>query len=138
MKVLVTFVLAFAVVGSRGYAQDLGSKARQMEKEGDASGAQTMLRSAAQSASADSATLIAYAEFLDTHHDPEARAMYERVLKTLNRPQDRPRLEAVTRRLLALDVTAGDNEAAVRHFEMARNAGGSEVSIDGMRNRKTV
>src|SRR5207253_2170874 len=86
----------------------------------------------AQSTPPDAGALAAYAEFLDLHRDPEAGAAYEKLWKTLSRPEDRGRADAVAKRLLALDLTAGDEAAAERHFKMYKDAGGSVLTLNAL------
>jgi hypothetical protein len=51
----------------------------------------------------------------------------------LTRPEDRGRVEAAAKRLLALDVLANDNASAERHFSEYKAAGGTEISLDALR-----
>jgi hypothetical protein len=80
-----------------------------------------MLHREAQSSSASAEALQAYADFLDRHHDPGARAAYERLLQVAQGPA---KLEA-SRRLILLDVFAEDFPAAEHHLQQYRDAGGT-------------
>jgi hypothetical protein len=97
------------------------AKARLLEKEGDASGARAVLRSASAS---DVDAQLAYAEFLHRHRDPEAIRVYQSLL---------PRLEGakktdVARRLVLLSVIADDREGALKHYESYKSAGGGDLT----------
>src|SRR4051812_28182873 len=116
MKAFASVLLAILTFGTLGVADDSAPKARQMEKEGDAAGARQLLQRAARSSPPDIGAMTAYAEFLDRHHDPEARAAYEMLMKALTRPEDRPKVDGAAKRLLALDLLAGDMAGADRHF----------------------
>ena len=77
-----------------------------METKGDPAGARDFLERGAQSGSAES--LEAYAQFLDRHHDPAARDVYEKLLKIAQGDQR----EYAASRLVILDLVAGDRDAA--------------------------
>ena len=66
-------------------AQDQGRQARAMELKGDGAEARTQLQRAANAAPNDPLALEAYAEFLDHHRDPQARATYEKLRQLLAR-----------------------------------------------------
>src|SRR5690349_14496615 len=118
MRAFVGILLAVSASFVVGLAQDIRSRAWQMEKEGDAAGARVLLRNAVQEHGSNTQTIQAYAEFLDRHRDPQARSYYEQLLRLSNNPQDRARLDAATRRLLVLDLVAGDNAAAQKHYDL--------------------
>lgn len=121
-------VLAATVVLTAGLqASPTLERARQMERAGDASGARTLLSRAAQSSPEDVAALTEYAEFLDRYGDPACRETYDKLLKLL--AGDQARRQAVARRLVVLDLLAGDRAGAERHFEEYRAAGGTELSL---------
>src|SRR4051812_34796418 len=96
LKILLAVSAGFVIA----HAQDIGARARQMEKEGDAAGARVLLRNAVQERGASTDAIAAYAEFLDRHRDPEARSYYEQLLRLSNKPDGRSRLDAAARRLL--------------------------------------
>jgi hypothetical protein len=102
-------------------AGDIGQKAWELESQGDAAGARAMLHREAQSSTAGAETLEAYADFLDRHHDPGARAAYERLLLVAQGPTKL----AATRRLVLLDVFAEDLQAAAHHLQQFQESGGS-------------
>ncbi len=123
MKTLVTplafvFSLSFCVT-----AQDLESRAWQMERKGDPSGARDFLARAAQGGGFEA--VDAYAQFLDRHHDPAARTEYENALKGAPGGQ-RAR---VAHRLVELDLLAGSRADATRDLEAYRAAGGTDFTL---------
>jgi len=111
-------------------AQDLAQEAWQLERSGDSAEAHDRLRQAAESAPGNASVLLAYAEFLDRHRDPEARAIYSQLDGVLARnaasPVERAR---IARRLVVLDLIQGDRAAAARHFEEFRAAGGAGLTL---------
>ena len=125
MKSFGTVLLALIGLNFGLQAQDPGHQAWEMERKGDAAGARELLRRDAQSGSATVAVLRAYAEFLDRHHDPLTREAYEKLLRATTRENRAP----VARRLMVLDLLAGDSEAARRHLDEYRAAGGKDLSL---------
>jgi hypothetical protein len=106
-------------------ADDIGLRAWDLESKGDATGARTLLHNEAKSSSASADVLLAYAEFLDRHHDPAARPAYERLLGVATGPAKL----ATARRLVTLDVAADDHAAAVKHLDAYREAGGTGLTL---------
>src|SRR5579872_6960701 len=104
-------------------AQDLETRAWQLESKGDAAGAREFLARTARAGGFDA--LNAYAQFLDRHHDPGARAEYE---KALNVAQGAQR-ERVARRLVELDLLAGSRNDAARDLEVYGAAGGNDFKL---------
>lgn len=99
------------------HAQD----ARQLELQGDPAGALQSLEQAARQSPSD-ANSLALAEFLDRYNRPEARAHYAKLIGSgLAAEQKR----AVLRRLVALDLLAGDRTAATEHLAAYSAAGGT-------------
>ena len=133
MKAFASVLLVLLTFGSLGVADDSAARARQMEKEGDATGARHLLSQAAQTSSPDAATLTAYAEFLDRHRDPAVRPAYEKMLKSLTRPEDRGKVETTAKRLLVLDLLENDTTSMERHFNEYKAAGGTEISLNALR-----
>ena len=118
-----TLVLALiSVTGGTVVAQDLNLRAWQMESKGDAASARELLERSAQTGGAPA--IEAYAEFLDRHHDPAARATYERLANSAPGAQR----SIALRRLVLLDLIAGDQSAATRHLDAYRAAGGSDLA----------
>lgn len=100
--------------------------ARQMEKSGDPSGARTLLARAAQNAPSDPVALAEFAGFLDRRGDPAAREAYRKLLPLLNDPGKKA---SVAKRLVVLDLLAGDRAAAERDLEAYRAAGGTDAAL---------
>ena len=123
MKTLITLTVSVFALSFCASADDLSLRAWQLEIKGDAAGARELLERSAQSGAVDS--LQAYAQFLDRHHDPAAREAYE---KLLNAAQGEHRA-AAARRLAMLDLLAGDRDAAAKHLEQYRAAGGRELNL---------
>jgi hypothetical protein len=121
MRALITTVLACASAAPL-LCQSLEiSKARLLEREGDSLGARQVLQKAA---AGEPESMSAYAQFLDRHRDPEARTAYEKVLQNLSGPAASP----IARRLIVLDLIAGDRDAALRHYEIYKAAGGGDIT----------
>ncbi len=123
MKPLVTALISVLALSFNGAAQDLHQRAWQMERNGDAAGARDFLERGARAGGADA--LNAYAQFLDRHHDPGAREVYG---KLVSATQGAPRT-AAARRLVELDLLAGDRAAAERDLEQYRAAGGRDLTL---------
>jgi hypothetical protein len=113
------FLLSF---GLAAQADETLERSRQLEAAGDRTAARTLLAGAAQSSQNDPVAVVNYAEFLDRHGDPAARETYR---KALEMGGDFARRAAVARRLLTLDLLAGDHNAAQRTAEIYRSAGGA-------------
>ncbi len=122
MRTLVTVLLSVFVVSWAAAAQD-SLRAWQMESQGDPVGAREFLERAAQSNRSDA--LEAYAQFLDRHHDPAARSVYEKLAAV---SEGVGRRYAI-RRLALLDLLANDRDAAQRHLEQYRAAGGRDLDF---------
>lgn len=117
-------VLAFSCLsfGQRGTTNQI----LQLEAKGERSEAREVLQRALKEHPNDSATLSAWAEFLDRGSDPEARRAYERALAATT---DQARKAAIARRLVVLDLLSGDTQAAARHLDAYKSAGGTGLSL---------
>src|SRR5580698_6561414 len=73
------------VVAAGLRAQTLADEAWRLEARGEAAQAQSRLRQAAEGASANAASIRAYAEFLDRYRAPEALGAYTRLAQILER-----------------------------------------------------
>src|SRR5579871_6622043 len=137
MQTVVTAFISLSCLCSVAAADDLYLRAWQLESKGDPSAARELLERSAQNGDAES--LEAYAQFLDRHHDPSARDVYSKLLATA---QGQQRADAA-RRLAILDLLAGDRDAAARHLEQYRDAGGRDLALapasaPSAENRQTV
>jgi len=117
-------------MGQRLNAQDLTAETWKLEAQGDGSVARDQLRRTAASRPNDPLALEAYAEFLDRHRDVEAHDAYQKLndLLARNRASNAERAR-VARRLVTLDMIAGDRAAAAKHAEDYRAAGGAALAI---------
>lgn len=97
--------------------QEIAVRARQMEERGQSGAARAMLMSAAREAPNDALLLTITAEFLDRHGDAATRGAYERLLEALQRSGSRE-TGKYARRLVALDLLAGDVAAAEKHARL--------------------
>jgi len=95
-------------------AQDVGNSADTLRA----------LREAADARNATEPALSAYADFLDRYGDPGARAAYAKALPLIS---DAARKRATLRRLVILDLQAGDQTSASRHLTEYRAAGGTDL-----------
>jgi hypothetical protein len=125
---LPAFISLFGVSSFLGFdmaaaAEDFTAHAWQMESKGDAAEARDYLQRAAQTGGVDAK--LAYAQFLDRHRDPAAREAYEKVWTTARGEQR----ELAARRMVVLDLIAGDRDAAQRHVEQYRSAGGRDFNL---------
>ncbi len=125
MRLLYLFV-GICALPAWGLGQDLTAQAWQLESKGDAAGARELLENAAKTSPKDTEALWAYADFLDRHRDPAARNVYAKLLDTSPGAAERTR---AARRLLILDVIAGDKAAAERDIERYHAAGGDDLSF---------
>ena len=125
MKALVTaFISLFGFLCvDIALAEDFAAHAWQLESKGEAAEARDYLQHAAQSGGVDAQ--LAYAEFLDRHRDPAARDAYAKAWDGARGGQR----ESVARRLVLLDLIAGDPEPAEHHLEDYRGAGGRDFTF---------
>ena len=107
------------------YGEDYRHRAWDLESKGDPFQARDYLQRAVQAAPGDAAAQYAWAEFLDEHRDPDARKEYAKLLD-MHDGVDRA---AIARRLVILDLLAGDKKDAIRHLEVYRAAGGSGLAF---------
>jgi hypothetical protein len=112
-------------LGFLAQADDLSTRAWQMESQGDAAGARSLLQRAAQGGNPSVDALQAYAEFLDRHHDPNTREAYERLYRAARGPE---RI-AAARRLVLLDLIVGDRDTAQKHLLLYQEAGGKDLTL---------
>ena len=108
--------------------QDLGVRAWDLERRGDAGTAREMLEKATHDNPADAGALRAYAEFLERHGDAAARDAFSRLLALYPATAKSDRAYAA-RRLVALDLLAGDREAARQHLNAYHDAGGTGLGF---------
>src|SRR5687767_11852349 len=124
MRLIAPILIALCGILSGLQAQDIATQARELENKGDSRAARLLLQRSAQNASGDARALLTYAEFLDRHGDPGARQAYDKVLSSFPRGVNERRA-AIARRLVILDLLAGDRESARRRLQEYRTAGGT-------------
>lgn len=108
--------------------QDWRSQAWELESKGEATSARELLEKAVKEAPANTGALAAYAEFLDRHRDPSARALYVKLLGMY--PAERKAERAsVAKRLAVLDLLAGDRSSAETHLAAYRDFGGGALRL---------
>jgi hypothetical protein len=125
VRPFLSLVAAFSALTFVAAAADTQSRAWDLERGGDSAAALELLQKNAHAPDASAADVIAWAEFLDQHHDPEARAAWQKALAISSGPQKR----AAARRLIVLDLLAGDTKAAGEHFSAYRAAGGRDLTL---------
>ena len=123
MKAFVSVLFIFGSITVLAQTEVV-TKARQLEKEGNSLEARSVLQKAAEDGGAGPQDLANYAEFLDRHHNPEARVVYAKLLAKV----DGRRANDVARRLVVLDLLAGDRDSALRHFGTYTSSGGGDLS----------
>jgi hypothetical protein len=109
--------LIFATV--LAFGQGDAERVKQLENSGDTAAARTLLANAATANPSDPAALLRFAEFQDRYGDPAARDTY-RKLAALSKNQ------VVQRRLVLLDLIAGDRDSAVKDLAAYRANGGGD------------
>ena len=105
--------------------QDLGTQSWQLKQRGEPNGARELLENAVKASPNSMGALKAHAEFLDRHGDAGARKAYEKLLSASSSQQDK---QTIARRMVVLDLLAGDHSAAAAHVETYRAAGGSGLT----------
>ncbi len=127
-RIASVFAFGLILVGS-ARAQDVVRQARQMEARGDAPGALALLGEAVRNSPQNLERMTAWAEFLDRYNAPEARPAYGRLSELLARQGNAERRREALRRLVVLDLKAGDQAAAMRRLEEYRAAGGRDLAV---------
>ncbi len=122
--------LAVALMGSAAIvfgADELSTRARQLELQGQSREAKQSLESAVKAAPRDVAALTAHAEFLDGRRDPETRAAYEKLLAVAGPTS--PAGKLALRRLTSLDLLSGNRSSAEQRLGALRQAGDSRFTL---------
>ena len=119
-------VFSLCLVGVlAGTASELSERVWNLEKRGELTGARELMDRTAHAPGATASDLADWAEYLDEHRDPMARAAWEQALAAA--PGDRKM--AIAQRLAIADLLAGDGEAARKHLEAYRDSGGKDLSL---------
>jgi hypothetical protein len=122
MRLTAVGVSLFFFLAASGQTQQPGTSTPQSDRNAEILKTRASLARAAASSPQDAAAQRAYAEFLDRYNDPDQRNAYERLLAAL--PASSAERGQVARRLIVLDLIAGDREAALRHAKSLEDAGG--------------
>ena len=93
----------------------------------DADETRSVLASAVQKNPGSAAALKSYAEFLEQYGQPEARLVYARLLAQVRRAGGAAEEAEIARRLVILDLLAGDGEALARDGESYRSITGKPL-----------
>jgi len=129
MKVLSIVVAAASLVPlSALLASQDAAQVRQLEAAGDANEARGILARAVQRNPDGVPELRSYAEFLEEYSQPDARPVYARLLEQLRKDGNTVEAAQIARRLVTLDLLAGDREAATRDRESYRAITGRPLS----------
>ena len=131
MKAFWAIIISCLLFVSVLFGSESLDRARQLLKSGDPVAAKTLLAQSSQRNSRDITALLEYAEFLDQFGDPGARAAYGKALDALGASGDAARRTRIAKRLIALDLLAGDHVAARNHFEAYQAAGGRGLAAPG-------
>ncbi len=123
--VLAIFGLALAPAALNG----VQNQAREIEAAGEMAGTRAALAQAVEAQPNSIPALNAYAEFLDQYGDPASREAYSKLLAALVRSGDKARAGIIAQRLTALDLLAGDREAAARDAAAYRTATGKSLAL---------
>ncbi|MCP5117782.1 MAG: hypothetical protein GY953_43745, partial [bacterium] len=126
MKAVLSAVLALCSLGAALSAQELGTRVRELEAASNPMGARSLLERAMREEPDNAAYLIEHAGFLDRHGDEQARDAYAKVLEVLPASEGETRA-SVARRLVILDLLAGDNVSAEEHLEEYRKTDGERL-----------
>ena len=120
MRLLIVFVLSSGVcLQAAGVAES--RRAWELERKGDAAGALELLEGPLRGGSATAEDRLALAQFLDRHHDPAARKIYEGALSG-----SAPGVKAeILRRLAELDSLDGDRASLAKDLDAYHRAGGT-------------
>ncbi|MGA2184438.1 MAG: hypothetical protein ABSH47_15560 [Bryobacteraceae bacterium] len=119
-------VLSLCLAGAlAGSASELSERVWSLEKRGDLTAARDLLERAARAPGATASDLNDWAEYLDEHGDPQARAALEQALAAA---QGEPKI-AIVRHLVTADLLAGDSDAARKHLAAYRDAGGRDLNL---------
>ena len=110
-----------------GADSGLLKKIHGLEVAGQSRQAGQLLDQALRSAPADPDLLEAAAHFEDIHRGPRARSLYQRLLDSAELAG--PRRQAALKRLVELDLTAGDRAAATAHAAGLRLTSGATPVI---------
>src|SRR4051794_20559092 len=117
-RVLLTVILTFSFSALR--AQSDPESIRKMEAAGDTLSARTALARAAENNPNSVPALTQYCEFLERYGDPAARDAYSKLLVVVRKSGDKQRAGVVARKLVVLQLLAGDRNATSQSLDAYR------------------
>jgi hypothetical protein len=107
----------------------IGQPALEAFQGGDTPAQRATLARAAADEPNNLAAQQAYAEHLESYGDPGARDAYTRALAVAQPGNDKARTGEIARRLVILDLIAGDRNAAASHAEVYQASTGKALAI---------
>jgi hypothetical protein len=128
MKAISPLALGAVVFFGALHAQNL-DEIKRLEAAGDLAGARAGLMAAVARDRNDTSSLTNYAEFLERYADPASRQVYNQLLTALQQKGNSASAAGISRRLAALDLLAGDRDAASRHLDLYRTLGGKSAAL---------
>ena len=128
MKLLKLVAAVLGTVGV-GWALDAGleDRVRSLELSGEAHQARQVLEDALHASPNDADVLECAAHFADARRDAEAMALYKRLAELPG--LGLPRRQAALRRLIHLELAAGDRSAASAHLAALRDSGAAAPEL---------
>jgi hypothetical protein len=130
MAMRIAWMIAAASLWGALHAQDLATRAWDMEKRGDPAGAERMLRQTALGSPESPTAQVALAEFLERHRNADARGAYERAASVIERTNGSATQRAnVEHKLATFDLLQGDRASAVRRLSAYAAAGGTGLAF---------
>ena len=128
MKLLTMVAAVLGTVGV-GWALDAGleDRVRSLELAGEAHQARQVLEDALHASPNDADVLECAAHFADARRDAEAIALYKRLAELQG--LGLPRRQAALRRLVQLELAAGDRTSASAHLAALRNSGAAAPEL---------
>lgn len=128
MKLLMFTAAALGAAGMVwGMEASLADQVRSLESTGEARQARQLIDRALRATPADADVLETAAHFEDVHRTPMARPLYRRLVDAPGLPEQRR--QAALRRLVGLELAAGDRAAADARARDLRTTGGTVPAI---------
>jgi len=122
-------------------ANDIVDRANKYEEAGDSTAAKEVYSRALQTAPRDPELLSGYAQTLERYKDPGAREAYRKVAALSKSAGRMPEALAAERRVVLLDLIAGDRASAEKDLVEYRSLGGQDLQQPGSaatRKRQTI
>jgi hypothetical protein len=113
------------------WANEAVDRAQKLEDAGDSAAAREVFAQALQSAPNDAETLDGYAQLLERYKDPAAREAYRKSAAAWKKAGHATEAAASTRRLILLDLIAGDRNAAGADLASYHELGGKDLQLPG-------